>query len=75
MAFDFKKEEKQFYKPGKQPALVTIPKMTFITVTDKGDPNQEDSDFQKAIPLLYGIAYTIKIARKARIRSKTISTL
>lgn len=64
MAFDFKKEEKQFYKPGKKPALVTIPKMNYITVTGKGDPNQEDSDFQHAIPLLYGIAYTIKMSKK-----------
>ncbi|MBQ9329256.1 MAG: GyrI-like domain-containing protein, partial [Solobacterium sp.] len=62
--FDFKKEYKEFYLPKNTPSIVTIPAMNYIAVPGKGDPNQEDGEYKKAIGLLYGNAYTIKMSRK-----------
>ena len=64
MPFDFKKEYKEFYLPKESPSIVTVPEMNYIAVRGKGDPNQEDGEYKKAIELLYGIAYTIKMSRK-----------
>lgn len=64
MAYDFKKEQKQFYKPGKKPEIIEVPKMKYIAFRGKGDPNQEDSEYKKAIQLLYGVTYTIKMSKK-----------
>ena len=61
MAFDYKKEYKEFYMPKNKPAIVTIPKMNYIAVRGKGNPNEEGGEYQRSIELLYGIAYTIKI--------------
>ena len=64
MAFDFKKEYKEFYMPKNKPSIVTVPPMNYIAVRGKGDPNAEDSEYKAAIGLLYGIAFTIKMSRK-----------
>lgn len=64
MAFDFKKEYKEFYMPKDRPGIVTIPPMNYIAVRGKGDPNLEDGDYKKAMSLLYGIAFTIKMSKK-----------
>ena len=64
MAFDFKKEYKEFYLPKKQPSIVTVPPMNYIAVRGEGDPNAEDGAYKQAIGLLYGIAFTIKMSRK-----------
>ena len=64
MAFDYKKEYKEFYLPGKQPRIVDIPAMNFIAVRGKGDPNEEGGAYQESIGLLYGIAFTIKMSKK-----------
>ena len=64
MAFDFKKEYKEFYLPKGTPSIVTVPKMNFIAVRGSGDPNKEDSEYKQAIGLLYGIAFTIKMSKK-----------
>lgn len=64
MAFDYKKEYKEFYMPKKKPELVEVPEMKFIAVRGKGNPNEEDGAYQKAIGLLYGIAFTIKMSKK-----------
>ena len=63
MAFDFKKEYKEFYLPKNKPALVEVPKMNYIAVRGKGDPNAEDGEYKASIPLLYGIAFTIKMSK------------
>ena len=42
MAFDFKKEYKEFYMPKGKPAIITVPKMNYIAVRGKGDPNDEN---------------------------------
>ena len=64
MAFDFKKEYKEFYLPGKKPSLVTVPPMNYLAVRVKGDPNVENSEYKQSIPLLYAVAYTIKMSKK-----------
>ena len=64
MPFDFKKEYKEFYMPPKKPSAVLLPKMNYIAVRGKGDPNDENGDYKKTIPLLYGIAFTIKMSYK-----------
>ena len=68
MPFDFKKEYREFYMPKDRPAIVTVPAAHYIAVRGEGDPNLEDGDYQKAIDLLYGVAYTIKMSRKGERR-------
>lgn len=63
MAFDYKKEYKEYYLPKKKPELVTVPAMNFIAVRGKGDPNEEGGSYKESIGLLYGIAYTIKMSK------------
>lgn len=64
MAFDFKKEFKEFYQPKIKPSIITIPKMNYLAVRGTGDPNQEDSAYKESIELLYGVAYTLKMSHK-----------
>jgi hypothetical protein len=64
MAFDYKKEYKEFYLPKNEPSIVTVPPMNYIAVRGKGDPNDPDGEYQAAIGLLYGIAFTIKMSKK-----------
>ncbi len=64
MAYDFKKEFKELYKPSSKPSILTVPPMSYIAVRGKGDPNTEGGEYQSAIPLLYGVAYTIKMSKK-----------
>ena len=63
MAFDFRKEYKEFYLPDAKPEIITIPKMNYIAVEGSGDPNTEDGEYKKSIGLLYGIAFTIKMSK------------
>ena len=64
MAFDFKKEYKEFYLPKNKPVIVDIPAMNFVSVRGKGDPNDENGEYQQAMELLYGISYTLKMSKK-----------
>lgn len=64
MAFDYKKEYKEFYAPGNKPAIVTVPKMNYVAVRGKGDPNAENGEYKRAIGILYAIAFTIKMSYK-----------
>lgn len=64
MAFDFKKEYKEFYMPKNKPEIVTVPKANYIAVRGKGDPNEIDGAYQKAISILYAVAYTLKMSYK-----------
>ena len=64
MAFDYKKEYKEFYLPKNESSIVTVPPMNYIAVRGKSDPNDPDGEYQAAIGLLYGIAFTIKMSKK-----------
>lgn len=65
MVFDYKKEYKEYYLPKNKPVIIDIPKMNYLAVRGKGDPNQEGGEYQKSIELLYSIAYTIKMSKKS----------
>ena len=64
MAFDFKKEYKEFYMPKNKPEIVTVPKANYIAVRGKGNPNEIDGAYQQAISILYAVAYTLKMSYK-----------
>lgn len=64
MAFDYKKEYKEFYMPKNKASIIEIPKMNYIAVRGKGDPNEEKGEYKTSIGLLYGIAFTIKMSDK-----------
>ena len=64
MAFDFKKEYKEFYIPKNKPEIVTVPKANYIAVRGKGDPNEVGGAYQQAISVLYAVAYTLKMSYK-----------
>lgn len=64
MAFDYKKEYKEFYMPKNQPGIVEVPPMNYIAVRGKGDPNAENSEYKNTIGLLYAVAFTIKMSKK-----------
>ena len=64
MAFDYKKEYKEFYMPKSRPEIVAVPKANYIAVRGKGDPNEPGGDYQQAIGVLYAVAYTLKMSYK-----------
>lgn len=63
MAFDYKKEYKEFYMPKSKPDIVQVPHMNYIAVRGKGDPNEEGGEYKASIGLLYAIAFTIKMSK------------
>ena len=70
MAFDFKKEYKEFYLPKQKPEIIEVPKMNYIAVRGKGNPNAEGGEYQKAMEILYSLAYTIKMSYKTDYKIK-----
>ena len=68
MAFDFKKEYKEFYMPKSKPEIVMVPKANYIAVKGKGDPNDEGGAYQQAVGILYAVAYTLKMSYKTDYR-------
>lgn len=68
MAFDYKKEYKEFYMPANKPSIVTVPKMNYIVVRGKGNPNDESGEYKDSIGLLYAIAFTIKMSYRSSHR-------
>ena len=70
MAFDFKKEYKEFYFPNNKPEIVSVPPANYIAVRGSGDPNEEGGAYQKAVGILYAVAYTLKMSYKTDYRIK-----
>ena len=64
MPFDYKKEFKEFYLPPAKPQIIHIPKMQFVAVRGKGNPNEEDGEYKAALALQYAISYAIKMSKK-----------
>ena len=64
MPFDYKKEYKEFYMPANKPSIIIVPKMNYIAVRGKGNPNDENGEYKNSIGLLYAIAFTIKMSYK-----------
>lgn len=65
MPFDFKKEYREFYLPKAKPEIVTVPCANYIAVRGRGDPNEENGAYQRAIGVLYAVAYTLKMSKRA----------
>ena len=59
---DYKKEYKDLYMPKNTPSIIDVPKMIFIMVDGKGDPNTS-KEYENAINVLYGLSYTIKMSK------------
>ncbi|MBR4548736.1 MAG: GyrI-like domain-containing protein [Oscillospiraceae bacterium] len=68
MAFDFKKEYREFYMPGNTPEIVAVPPMHYIGVRGAGDPNEEGGAYKQAVGVLYALAYTLKMSCKSAYR-------
>jgi len=68
MAFDFKKEYKEFYLPSKKPQIVTVPGANYIAVRGMGNPNEEGGAYQSAVGVLYAVAYTLKTSKMGNHR-------
>lgn len=64
MAFDYKKEYKEYYLPPSKPSITQIPRMNYIAVRGKGNPNEAGGDYQNTLGLLYAIAYTLKMSHR-----------
>ena len=64
MPFDFKKEQRELYRPKTSPSIIEVPPMRFLAVEGAGDPNEESGAYKHAIELLYGVAYTLKMSYK-----------
>ena len=62
--FDYKKEYKEFYMPKSLPTIIIVPKMNYMAVRGKGNPNDENGEYKSSIGLLYAIAFTIKMSYK-----------
>ena len=65
MAFDYKKEYKEFYLPPKKPGIIDVPEMNYVAVRGRGNPNEPEGEYQAAMGILYGIAFTIKMSERA----------
>jgi len=61
---DYKKEYKDLYLPKIEPSLIKIPEMAFVAIDGKGDPNDNNGEYQTALGIIYGIQYTIKMSKK-----------
>lgn len=64
MAFDFKKEYREYDLPKNRPEIIEVPSFKAVAVKGKGNPNDRDGEYQKAIGILYAIVYTIKMSKK-----------
>ena len=64
MAFDYKKEYKALYLPKEMPSIVEVPSMQYAAVRGHGDPNEPEGEYGRAVAVLYGISYTIKMSYK-----------
>src|SRR5690554_6119223 len=64
MAFDFKKEYKEFYVPKAKPEIIEVPEFKYLAVRGQGDPNEEGGTYKQAVAVLYAIAYALKMSYK-----------
>ena len=63
---DFIRQEKGLYQPKTTPEIVDVPDMTFLAVDGRGNPNEPDGEYGKAVGLLYALSYTIKMSEKGK---------
>ena len=63
MPFDMKREFKHLYAPKAGPHLIEVPMMRFIAVEGRGDPNDTQGEYARAVEMLYAVIYTIKMSK------------
>ena len=68
MAFDFKKEYKEFYMPKDKPEIVDVPQVNYVAVRGRGNPNEQGGAYQRAIGILYAVSYTLRMSYKSDYR-------
>ncbi|MBI9097978.1 MAG: GyrI-like domain-containing protein [Spirochaetaceae bacterium] len=71
---DLKKHYKVAFSSKKQPQIVTIPAMQYVTFRGKGDPNRS-IEFENAMGVLYGMAYTLKFSLKEEGKDFVVAPL
>jgi len=59
---DLVKERPEFFKAGRGPEVVTLPRASFLVIEGEGSPESEA--FAAAFGALFGVAYTLKFAMK-----------
>lgn len=61
---NFIKDNKSLYSPSsKEPSIIEVPSMQFISIEGSGDPNTSQS-YKLAVEALYSVSYTIKFLPK-----------
>ena len=60
---DYKKKFKELYLPKTKPAKVCVPKIQYIIIDGKGNPNYEEGEYSKAVGILYALSYRIKMSK------------
>lgn len=58
---DYKKMYKDLYLPKSEPSLIQVPEMKFIQIHGKGNPNDINGEYSKAVETLYALSYGIKM--------------
>jgi hypothetical protein len=66
MALDYKKEYKDLYLPKTKPMIIEVPEIHFVAVEGRGNPNDINGEYKKALEVLYGIQYTIKMSKMGK---------
>ncbi len=61
--------QKLYFPSDKEPMLIRVPKMMFLAVDGKGDPNSS-KEYQEAIGALYSVAFTAKFTLKKVTKGK-----
>ncbi|ASA25811.1 transcriptional regulator [Paenibacillus donghaensis] len=61
---DYKKAHKDLYQPKSEPGVIEVPTMKFIQLDGRGNPNEPEGEYHKALEVLYALSYTIKMSPK-----------
>lgn len=63
---DYKAEYKELYLPKNIPTIIDVPDIAFIMIDGVGNPNDVDGEYAKALEILYGLSFTIKMSKMER---------
>ncbi len=66
--YEWRKAEKELYLPKNKPMKLIVPEMNYITITGKGDPNEEA--FSERVGALYAAAYLFRMLPKKGITTE-----
>jgi hypothetical protein len=63
MKLDYRKKFSNLYGVKRQPVVVEVPRLTYLMVDGRGDPNNSP-EYREAVEALFSLSYTIKFAIK-----------